>query len=433
MNEHKVASIFPEMSAEEFLALVEDIRQNGLRNPIVRFEGAVLDGRHRLKACAEAGVEPGFVDFAGTAAEAIRFVWSENFGRRHLTSSQKAVCEVERRHLETEYGVAVDVMEADAKERQRAQAARGQEGGRGKKKTPSQIIDEGFICPVCSQSFDAVVWHCPVCAHHWSETETLCGNCHEGTQPKTLGEQIPQGKRADKTATKRAKAAGTNTKYIQEAEKLRAEDPKAFGAVKAGKATIPEVRKRKKQEAKRQLAEEIKAEPIPHVEGPFRVIAIDPPWKYDNRVEDITHRGRNQYPDMDAAAIEALPVARLAHDDCVLWLWTTNAFMHDAFHCLDAWGFTPKTILTWSKITMGLGDYLRNITEHCILAVRGKPILTLTNQTTLITEKRREHSRKPELFFDLVDSLCPGSKLEMFSREQRAGWQAWGAETDAFR
>lgn len=373
MNDHKVAGIFPEMSAEEFRALVEDIRQNGLRNPIIHFEGAVLDGRHRLKACAELGIEPAFKDFTGTTADAIRFVWSENFGRRHLTSSQKAVCEVERRHLETEYGQAVAGMQAGAKKRQ-------VEGG--KKKVP-QTIGE---------------------AKHDRETDA-----------------------------KRAASAGTNRSYIAEAEKLRAEDPKAFGAVKAGKATIPEVRKKKKLEAKRQLAEEIKAEPIPHVEGPFRVIAIDPPWKYDNRVDDITHRGRNQYPDMDAAAIEALPVARLAHDDCVLWLWTTNAFMHDAFHCLDAWGFTPKTILTWNKQILGLGDYLRNITEHCLLAVRGKPVLTLTNQTTLISEKRREHSRKPEGFYTLVESLCPGSKLEMFARESRPGWQAWGAETNAFR
>jgi N6-adenosine-specific RNA methylase IME4 len=81
---------------------------------------------------------------------------------------------------------------------------------------------------------------------------------------------------------------------------------------------------------------------------------------------------------------------------------------------------------------MGVGNWLRNVTEHCVVAVRGKPIVSLTNQTTIIREKRREHSRKPEAFYSLVEALCPGSKLEMFSRTSRAGWNAWGAEKEKF-
>lgn len=188
-----------------------------------------------------------------------------------------------------------------------------------------------------------------------------------------------------------------------------------------------------KLEAKRALAEEIRANPVVTPDGRYQVIAIDPPWKYDSRVEDTTHRGRNQYPDMTTDEVCALPVAKLAQDDCMLWLWTTNAFVRDAYRCLDAWGFKDKTILTWDKVNFGLGDWLRNVTEHCILAVRGRPIVSLTNQTTLISEKRREHSAKPEAFYSLVEALCPGSKLEMFSRTNRPGWTAWGAETGKIR
>lgn len=188
-----------------------------------------------------------------------------------------------------------------------------------------------------------------------------------------------------------------------------------------------------KLQRKRAVADQIRAEPPPIPEGPFRVIAIDPPWRYGSRVEDASHRGRNQYPDMSVEEICALPVAAKAHPDgCVLWLWTTNAFMRDAYRCLDAWGFQEKTILTWDKQLLGLGDWLRNITEHCILAVRGTPVVQLTNQTTLISEARREHSRKPEAFYALVEALCPGSKLEMFGRESREGWTLWGAETEKF-
>lgn len=198
----------------------------------------------------------------------------------------------------------------------------------------------------------------------------------------------------------------------------------------AAKAVVGEA----KAKAKQAKAEEIKREPAPLPDGKFRVIVLDPPWKYDARADDPTHRGRNQYPDMTVEEIAALPVEHRAHEDCVLFLWITNSFLIEGAHlkCLDAWGFTGKTILTWDKVNMGVGDYLRNVTEHCILAVRGRPLLQLTNQTTLITEKRREHSRKPEAFYSLVESLCPGSKLEMFSRAERAGWQSWGAETGKF-
>jgi len=200
-------------------------------------------------------------------------------------------------------------------------------------------------------------------------------------------------------------------------------------------AAARQIRQRKadkKHEAKRALAEEIRREPPPAPKGPYRVIAVDPPWRYDKRAEDASHRGRNQYPDMSTEEICALPVAQLAHKDCVLWLWTTNAFMRDAYRVLDAWGFREKTILTWGKEKIGLGDWLRNVTEHCILAVRGHPLVTLTNQTTLIIEARREHSRKPEAFYEQAEKLCPGNKLEMFAREARNGWAAWGAETDKF-
>ena len=187
-----------------------------------------------------------------------------------------------------------------------------------------------------------------------------------------------------------------------------------------------------KLDAKRALAEDIRLNPVVTPDGRYQVIVCDPPWKYDNRAEDTTHRGKNLYPEMTVPEICALPVGTLAQPNCILWLWTTNAFMRGAYECLDAWGFQEKTILTWDKVNMGLGDWLRNVTEHCILAVKGRPMVSLTNQTTLLTEKRREHSRKPLAFYAMVEALCPGSKLEMFARESRDGWSSWGAEAEKF-
>jgi N6-adenosine-specific RNA methylase IME4 len=125
---------------------------------------------------------------------------------------------------------------------------------------------------------------------------------------------------------------------------------------------------------------------------------------------------------MTVDAIKALPVKERAHPDgCILWLWTTNAFIWDARECLDAWGFECKTILTWGKDRMGMGDWLRGQTEHCLMAIRGKPIVDLKNQTTLLLGPLREHSRKPDEFYSMVKSLCPGNIGEWFAREAREG------------
>jgi N6-adenosine-specific RNA methylase IME4 len=166
-------------------------------------------------------------------------------------------------------------------------------------------------------------------------------------------------------------------------------------------------------------------------EGVFDVIVVDPPWPYEKRSGDITHRGACPYPTMSLEEIRALKIP--AASDCILWLWTTNAFMREAFTLLDAWGFQEKTILTWFKDSMGLGDWLRGKTEHCILAVRGKPFHVLTNQTTALQGPRREHSRKPDEFFALAELISPhGRRLEMFAREERPGWTSCGAEMGQF-
>lgn len=158
--------------------------------------------------------------------------------------------------------------------------------------------------------------------------------------------------------------------------------------------------------------------------GTYDVIVVDPPWPGDV--------GRSLYPVMSLEEIQALPVAKLAGSNCVLWLWAVNAQLRHAYPCLDAWGFQERAVLTWVKNRVGTGSWLRNRTEHCILAVKGSPVVTLSNQTTVLAADLREHSRKPDEFYTLVESLCPGAKLEMFAREPRKGWRSWGAEEERF-
>jgi N6-adenosine-specific RNA methylase IME4 len=167
----------------------------------------------------------------------------------------------------------------------------------------------------------------------------------------------------------------------------------------------------------------LKPPPLPG-QGPYYVIVADPPWPFNS---NASRRGSAPYPEMTIEAICAFPVASLSHRDCVLFLWTINSHMREAFTVLDAWGFEPKTILTWAKDKMGVGTWLRGQTEHCLLAVRGKPTVVLTNQSTLLHAPVRAHSEKPEEFYALVESLCPAPRYaELFARRGRDGWDCHG-------
>ncbi len=185
---------------------------------------------------------------------------------------------------------------------------------------------------------------------------------------------------------------------------------------------------RRLQIAKR--SDDIKREPPPLPnQGPYRVLVADPPWPSEKRDNDPSHRAVLPYPTMSIADICAMPVSHIAHDDAILWLWTTNHHMAEAFQVMAAWGFQQKTILTWAKDRMGLGDWLRGQTEHCLVGTKGKPTVTLTNQTTLLHAPVRRHSQKPDEFYAFVESLCPApGYAELFQRTQRDGWDGHGDE-----
>lgn len=262
---------------------------------------------------------------------------------------------------------------------------------------------------------------------------------HGGTAPgrrkeNTCG-KLPQAVEPGKSRDKTAEAVGMSGRTYEKAKAVveaAEQEPDRFGALLEQMDRTGKVDGAYKKLKVEKAAEEIKAEPPPLPAGPFRVLVVDPPWSYGARAEDVTHRSANPYPGMSIEAITALPVNSMACDDCVLWLWTTNAYMREAHEIAAAWGFAVKTILTWAKDRMGTGDWLRGQTEHCLMCVRGKPTVTLSNQTTLLKAALREHSRKPEEFYALVESLCPGSKCELFARAERPGWVTHGNQTTLF-
>lgn len=174
-----------------------------------------------------------------------------------------------------------------------------------------------------------------------------------------------------------------------------------------------------------QQAKQLEAKPPALPTGPFQVIVADPPWRYESG-NDLP------YPTMALEEIKALPVYDIADQHAILWLWTTNAHLRVAFEVVECWGFEYKTLLTWVKHQMGTGQWLRGQSEHCLLATRGKPVFLHGTHTTVLNGPRREHSRKPEEFYCLVEATCPGGKVELFSRQVRGEWRSYGSEVSKF-
>lgn len=230
---------------------------------------------------------------------------------------------------------------------------------------------------------------------------------------------------AGKASHKAAKVTGVSARYVEAAKAIAQRDPKLLEQVRAGKVTLNQAKKAiKRGDQLKQIAEYVPPK------GRYGVIVADPPWPYEDQLSGSdAARGGTPYPAMTLGELGSLKVP--ADDSCVLWLWCTNAHLIDgsAAWVLDGWGFKGKTMLTWVKPKMGVGRWLRGQTEHCILATRGKPVVTLTNQTTVLTAPLGEHSEKPDAFYELVEKLCPAtSRLELFARKPREGWVTSGAE-----
>lgn len=178
---------------------------------------------------------------------------------------------------------------------------------------------------------------------------------------------------------------------------------------------------------------------IDKVGGQFSTILADPPWQFQNRTGKMApeHRRLLRYPTMELKEIIELPVSKLAAAKSHLYLWVPNALLLEGLRVMEAWGFTYKTNLVWYKVRKdggpdgrGVGFYFRNVTELILFGVRGS-MRTLSpgrTQVNLISSRKREHSRKPDEIYDLVEACSPGPYLELFARFKREGWHQWGNE-----
>lgn len=369
---HPLANIFPLIEGEEFAALVESVRANGLIDPIQVFEGAVLDGRNRQRACEEAGVPCRYVDFAGDRKAALGYVIAKNLHRRHLNDSQRAY-------------VAAKL------------ASMGWGGDR------SKLPDGDLTTEVAAKLVNA------------KKRSVDRARVVRDKGVEALQEMLARGVLPVATAEKVAE--------------LPAEEQRAVILFNDPRRVCAELKKRMRARREAELAR--KQADLPQKK--YGVIYADPEWRFEvySRDTGMDRAADNHYPTSETADICRRDVGSIAADDSVLFLWATVPMLPDALKVMEAWGFEYKSHIIWRKDRIGTGYWFRNAHELLLVGTRGKiPAPAMGDQWESVVDAAvGRHSEKPEVFYNLIENYFPNlSKIELNARQKRDGWDVWGYE-----
>ena len=379
MKHHPVADIFPRMSNAEYLALRDDIKVNGQHYPIWTWRGQIIDGRHRAQACEELGIEPDSREYEGDGSGLVGFVVSLNLHRRHLDESQRSMVGARIANL-----------------------------GRGR---PSDNPPIGGITAAAAAELLNV-----------------------GTRSvERAREVIQDGAPELVAAVDRGEVSVSAAATIAEVPKEEQTEIVARGR-KEILAAAKQIRTEQAEKRREELAEK-KAEQPALPDGKFETIVIDPPWAMERIERDVRpNQVAFDYPTMTEAELAAFGVAGIAADDCHLFCWTTHKHLPMALRLLDVWGFRYVCTMVWHKPggfqPIGLPQYN---CEFVLYARRGSPEFVDTKAFPACFEApRREHSRKPDEFYDVIRRVAAGPRIDVFSREAREGFAQFGNEADKF-
>jgi N6-adenosine-specific RNA methylase IME4 len=180
--------------------------------------------------------------------------------------------------------------------------------------------------------------------------------------------------------------------------------------------------------------------PLPRTAGGFSTVLADPPWRFANRTGKVApeHRRLDRYSTMSLDDIKTMEVQGILAPNAHLYLWVPNALLPDGLDVMKAWGFRYISNIVWAKRRKdggpdgrGVGFYFRNVTELLLFGVRGsmRTLAPGRSQVNMIETRKREHSRKPDEQYDLIEACSPGAYLELFARHARPGWTVWGDES----
>lgn len=367
--------LIPPLTPEEYQQLEKNLIEEGCRDPLVLWDQTIIDGHNRYEICTKHAILFKTVNKHFDSDAHVR-VWMRNNqkGRRNLTHAWL---------IELELGNKEDLAKIGALKRA---------------ETVGRPSKEKLLSP----------------------------SDNELAKPK------------HDTRKQIAEKAGVSVGQVAMAEQVKKKAPDLWEKAKNGEIAIKtaytEIKKEeKKAEHKANIEAQkaaIESGELKLPEGVFEVIAIDPPWNYGREYDPDGSRVANPYPEMKQE--ELLNISLPAANDSVLFLWTTHQFIWNAKELLDKWGFTYKATLVWDKERIGMGAWVRMQCEFCLVGIKGKPHWENTTWRDLIREPRREHSRKPDLFYEMVESVTLGRRLEYFSREKRNGWEVFGNDIAKF-
>jgi N6-adenosine-specific RNA methylase IME4 len=394
MEFHEVANIFPLMHGNEFEDLVSDIKANGLREAIWTYQGKIIDGRNRFRACSAAGIKPHFIEWDGQGS-LIAFIVSLNLHRRHLDASQRAMVaarckpmfeeEAKARMLEgrNQYSPSANLREADTGKAS-DKAAEAVNVSPRSVEYASKVVAQGI--PELVQSVE-------------SGSLSVSAAADIATLPKPEQQEI---------------VARGKKEILEKAKDIRSERAAEIRAQRDTERTAA-----------------LKIQPPT---GLYRTIVVDPPWPIQKLDRDVRPNqvASLDYPTMSLEEIKAfvIPATEAAH----LYLWTTQKYLPAALTIMEAWGFKYLFTMVWHKPggfqPFGLPQY------NCEFILFGRKggidFLDTKAFPTCFSAPRREHSRKPDEFYELVNRVSPGPRIDIFTREHHDGFDGFGNETDKF-
>lgn len=388
MQIHPAANEFPMLDEKRLADLADDILNNGLREPIRIYQGQIVDGRNRFRACELAGVAPRF-DSLPDDIDPWAYVWSLNGERRDLTADQRYLIWKACHEQSEAFQAERRRIEQEAK-RKLAEAAKAQHQvsrpWAGETKPPKDGL------------------------------------------PTTSGQtnREPAGIRSA-TSKAKAEASKTNRGAVERMDMLANKRPDLAEKVKVGELpAAAAIREMKRDETVAKL-EDIATIEAKTASGVYDVIVIDPPWQMEKIERDERpNQVEFDYPTMTEDEIASLAIP--AADDCHLWQWTTHKHLPMALRILDRWGFKYVCTFVWHKPggfqPIGLPQYN---CEFAIYARRGSPKFIDTKAFPVCFEAPRTgHSAKPEQFYEVVRRVTAGRRLDMFNRRAIEGFDTWG-------
>lgn len=382
-NEFQV--LIPQLSFNEYQTLEENIVKDGCRDPLVVWNGILVDGHNRYTICTKHNLKFSFVEKPFDSRNDV-CIWiiQNQLGRRNLPHFARAELGVKLKHF-------------------------FQEKGLDNKKNAGKV-------------------------HGISDINSV------KELPQNSAKPILDSYTKIDAREEVAKLSGVSHDTISRVEKiLEIASPEEIEKARTGEVSVNQLyttikRKEKEEQRNQHVTENIKkvkqGKSMSEIDGLFQTIVIDPPWDWgDENDNNQFGRAKPDYATMPFGKILDCPVIKLADENCHLYLWITNRSLPKGFELIEAWGFRYITCLTWIKPGVGMGNYFRGSTEQVLFAIKGNMPLKRHDVGTHFEAPRGEkHSEKPNKIYGIIETCSYAPYIELFSRHDREGWTVWGSD-----